>query len=159
MMSLLLLWDTRLLMHFVSTVKGPKALTDFSAPADLRGTRVLVLGRTQMYIYLPAFRKIRRIASHVNQQSIECLALLLVDVEPIVEKGAQETPALGHAFTDDMCDRVSWTAGVEGATSKCTRSRNPTAFFSYSTRLTTPPGSASIWAAARAARTSTPSPA
>lgn len=55
-------------MAFTSTVKGPLALTDFSAPADLKGTRVLVLGRQQMYIYLPQYNKVRRVASHTTQQ-------------------------------------------------------------------------------------------
>ena len=39
-----------------------KTLTEFSAPGDIKGTRVLVLSRSQMYIYLPAYRKVRRIA-------------------------------------------------------------------------------------------------
>ena len=56
------------LMAFTSTVKGPLALTDFSAPADLKGTRVLILGRQQMYIYLPQYSKVRRVASHTTQQ-------------------------------------------------------------------------------------------
>jgi len=56
------------LMTFTSTVMGPKTLTSFSAPADLKGTRVLVLGRQQMYIFLPAYNKVRRVASHTTQQ-------------------------------------------------------------------------------------------
>ncbi len=56
------------IMAFTSTVKGPLALTDFSEPADLKGTRVLVLGRQQMYIYLPQYNKVRRVASHTTQQ-------------------------------------------------------------------------------------------
>ncbi len=55
------------IMQFTSTVSGPKALTSFSAPADLKGTRVLVLTRTQMYIYLPQYGKVRRIASHMTK--------------------------------------------------------------------------------------------
>jgi len=56
------------IMAFTSTVQGGKALTSFSAPADLKGTRVLVLGRQQMYIYLPDYGKVRRVASHTTQQ-------------------------------------------------------------------------------------------
>lgn len=55
-------------MAFTSTVKGPKALTSFSAPADLKGTRVLILDRDQMYIFLPQYNKVRRVASHTTQQ-------------------------------------------------------------------------------------------
>lgn len=55
-------------MAFTATVAGEKKLTEFSAPADLNGTRVLVLDRTQMYIYLPQYEKVRRVASHTTQQ-------------------------------------------------------------------------------------------
>ena len=55
-------------MAFSVHLKGDKTLTEFSAPGDIKGTRVLVLSRSQMYIYLPAYRKVRRIASHVTQQ-------------------------------------------------------------------------------------------
>ncbi len=50
------------------SIKGEKRLTAFTAPADLRGTKVLIVSPTQMYIYLPAYKKVRRIASHVTEQ-------------------------------------------------------------------------------------------
>jgi outer membrane lipoprotein-sorting protein len=49
-------------------VKGEKQLTEFTAPADLKGTKVLILSPTQMYVYLPAFGKVRRIASQTIDQ-------------------------------------------------------------------------------------------
>lgn len=55
-------------MAFSVRLKGAKTMTEFEAPADIKGTRVLVLSRSQMYIYLPQFKKVRRIASHVTQQ-------------------------------------------------------------------------------------------
>jgi hypothetical protein len=55
-------------MSFTTMVQGDKSLTEFQAPGDLKGTRILVLSRAQMYIYLPAYRKVRRIASHMTQQ-------------------------------------------------------------------------------------------
>jgi len=55
-------------MAFSVQLKGAKTLTEFNAPGDIKGTRVLVLSRSQMYIYMPAYRKVRRIASHVTQQ-------------------------------------------------------------------------------------------
>ena len=55
-------------MAFSVQLKDVRTLTEFSAPGDIKGTRVLVLNRTQMYIYLPAYRKVRRIASHMTQQ-------------------------------------------------------------------------------------------
>ena len=50
-------------------VKGDRRLTEFTAPADLKGTKVLVVSPTEMYAYLPAFGKVRRIASHTSDQS------------------------------------------------------------------------------------------
>lgn len=50
-------------------IKGEKRLTEFTAPADLKGTKVLILSPTEMYVYLPAFGKVRRIASHTSDQS------------------------------------------------------------------------------------------
>ncbi|HVK69624.1 MAG TPA: outer membrane lipoprotein-sorting protein [Polyangium sp.] len=55
-------------------IKGEKRLTEFTAPADMKGTKVLILSPTQMYVYLPAFGKIRRIASHVTDQGFMGLA-------------------------------------------------------------------------------------
>ena len=49
-------------------MKGDKRLTAFTKPADLAGTKVLILSSTQMYVYLPAFKKVRRVASHVTEQ-------------------------------------------------------------------------------------------
>lgn len=48
--------------------KGEKALLEFTAPADLKGTKLLTLSSDQMYVYLPAFGKVRRIASHTTDQ-------------------------------------------------------------------------------------------
>jgi outer membrane lipoprotein-sorting protein len=53
---------------------GPKRLYEFTAPADMAGTKLLVLSPTQMYIYLPAFGKVRRIASHTRDQGFLGLA-------------------------------------------------------------------------------------
>jgi outer membrane lipoprotein-sorting protein len=47
---------------------GTKRLVKFIAPSDMKGTRVLVLSRKQMWVYLPAYKKVRRVAGHVKQQ-------------------------------------------------------------------------------------------
>ena len=44
-------------------VKGEKRMTEFLSPADMKGTKVLVLSPTQTYVFLPAFGKVRRVAS------------------------------------------------------------------------------------------------
>lgn len=38
------------------------------APADAKGMRVLIRSFTQIYVYLPAFKKVRRVASHVRSR-------------------------------------------------------------------------------------------
>ena len=51
------------------TIKGSDwRRIEFLAPGDVKGTRILVLSTDQTYIYLPAFRKIRRIATHLKEQ-------------------------------------------------------------------------------------------
>jgi len=55
-------------MGFEVQNKGTKRLVKFQSPSDMRGTRVLVLSRQQMWVYLPAYKKVRRVASHVKQQ-------------------------------------------------------------------------------------------
>ena len=47
-------------------MKGEKRVTEFTAPADVKGTRILILSPTRMYVYLPAYKKVRRVASHVK---------------------------------------------------------------------------------------------
>jgi outer membrane lipoprotein-sorting protein len=47
-------------------LKGDKRYTEFSSPADMKGTKVLILSPTEMYVYLPSFSKVRRIASHTK---------------------------------------------------------------------------------------------
>ena len=41
---------------------------EFMAPGDVKGTRFLVLDVDQMYVYMPAYKKVRRVASHVKSQ-------------------------------------------------------------------------------------------
>ena len=55
-------------------------LTEISEPADMKGTKVLVTSPSQMYIYLPAMKKIRRIASHVTDQPFLGTALSAEDM-------------------------------------------------------------------------------
>jgi len=38
------------------------------SPADAKGTRVLIRSLTQIYVYLPAHKKVRRVASHIRSR-------------------------------------------------------------------------------------------
>jgi outer membrane lipoprotein-sorting protein len=46
-----------------------KSLMRFLSPADVKGVAFLALSDEQMYLYLPAFKKIRRIASHIKHDN------------------------------------------------------------------------------------------
>jgi outer membrane lipoprotein-sorting protein len=46
-------------------LKGDKRYTEFSS-GEMKGTKVLILSPTEMYVYLPSFNKVRRIASHTK---------------------------------------------------------------------------------------------
>jgi hypothetical protein len=55
---------------FEVNIKGAKwRRVEFLAPGDIKGMRVLSLALDQQYVYLPAFRKVRRVASHIRNQS------------------------------------------------------------------------------------------
>lgn len=43
-------------------------LTSLLFPGDVKGMQILIQSKSEMYIYLPAFRKVRRIAGHVRNQ-------------------------------------------------------------------------------------------
>jgi len=45
-------------------------MVDILEPRDMVGTRILTISQTKRYIYLPAYKKIRRIASHVTEQGM-----------------------------------------------------------------------------------------
>jgi outer membrane lipoprotein-sorting protein len=53
---------------------GTSKLYEFTAPPDMKGIKLLILSPTQMYIYLPTFGKVRRIASHTHDQGFLGLA-------------------------------------------------------------------------------------
>jgi outer membrane lipoprotein-sorting protein len=55
-------------MVFQVQIMGSKRLVEFLAPGDMKGTKVLTLSARQMYVYTPAYNKVRRIASHVTEQ-------------------------------------------------------------------------------------------
>jgi outer membrane lipoprotein-sorting protein len=78
-------------------IKGDKRLTEFTAPADMKGTKVLILSPTQMYVYLPAFGKIRRIASHVTDQGFMGLTFSQDDLATQAYSAAYEAKVASDA--------------------------------------------------------------
>lgn len=54
----------------ITRPKGQR-LVRMTYPGDVKGMHILVQSRSEMYIYLPAFRKVRRIAGHVRNQGFQ----------------------------------------------------------------------------------------
>jgi len=55
---------------FTTFQKVPdKRLVRFSSPGDLKGMGVLVENKDVMYVYLPGFQKVRRVGTHVKNQT------------------------------------------------------------------------------------------
>ncbi|MGC8927068.1 MAG: outer membrane lipoprotein-sorting protein [Myxococcota bacterium] len=46
-----------------------KRVFKFTSPADIQGLSILSMGKDTRYIYLPEFKKVRRIAGHIKNQS------------------------------------------------------------------------------------------
>ena len=56
-------------IEFVAKLKGlNKRLVKFTAPGDVRDMAVLTTEDGLMYVYMPAYRRVRRVASHVRNQ-------------------------------------------------------------------------------------------
>lgn len=79
-------------------IKAEKRLTEFTAPADLKGTKALILSPTEMYVYLPAFGKVRRIASHTSDQS--AFGMAYSQAELATQKYSGEYTANQDSSTD-----------------------------------------------------------
>jgi outer membrane lipoprotein-sorting protein len=49
--------------------RGKQRLMIYQAPADVKGMGVLVEDRNTMYIYLPSYHRVRRVAMHAKKQT------------------------------------------------------------------------------------------
>jgi outer membrane lipoprotein-sorting protein len=57
-------------LAFTTYQKVPdKRLVRFSSPGDVKGMGVLVENKETMYVYLPGFQKVRRVGTHVRNQT------------------------------------------------------------------------------------------
>jgi outer membrane lipoprotein-sorting protein len=93
-------------------LKGEKRYSEFSSPADMKGTKVLILSSTQMYVYLPAFGKVRRIASHTKDQGFLGLTFSQDDMAT-----TSYSPLYAAALASDAPDKVVLNLTPKGAES------------------------------------------
>lgn len=94
-----------------------KALVSFLAPGDLRGTRILVADPETMYVYIPEFRRVRRIAGHSLRQSFMGTNIYFED---IVERAYSKRWRCKHSKTtqDSWIVDLRPKAGIQTAYSK-----------------------------------------
>lgn len=78
---------------------------EFLEPGDVKGMKVLVRSVTQMYVYLPAYRKVRRVASHVRSQGFMGTTYSHDDIS---------TVTYGPLFTAELLSEndTHWTLGL-----------------------------------------------
>jgi outer membrane lipoprotein-sorting protein len=87
-------------------IKGKSwRLIDFLAPGDVKGMRFLVLSFAQMYVYLPAYQKVRRVASHARSQSFMGTALSQDDASIVT---------YGDTFTGRLVSETRTHWKIEG---------------------------------------------
>jgi Outer membrane lipoprotein-sorting protein len=116
---------------------GAGKLYEFTAPADMKGTKLLILSPTQMYIYLPAFGKVRRIASHARDQGFLGLAFSQDDFAN-TSFGAQYS---GQIATQTPTQQVLMLTAKDQQTHPTPRSRSrspKTACFRCNSNISTP---------------------
>ena len=61
-------------------VKGDKRLLEYTGSTEYAGTRLLIASPTEVYLYQPKFGKVRRVASHTQDQSAFSLAYSPYDI-------------------------------------------------------------------------------
>lgn len=94
-------------MKFRSYVKGGKNFVEFLEPGDVKGMRILTLGPTEIYTYLPEYGRIRRVASGNLEQGFLGTTLTQADMATL-SYGIIYTPTLtSETATTYLLDLVS----------------------------------------------------
>lgn len=94
-----------------------KALVSFLEPGEMRGTRILVADAETMYVYIPDFRRVRRIAGHALRQSFLGTNIYYED---IMERqySARWDCSLAKTTPEDWVLDLHPKAGIQTAYSK-----------------------------------------
>ena len=94
--------EPRVLRFEVTIMGEKKRRIEFLAPGDVRGMRFLVLDVDQMYVYMPAYKKVRRVASHVKSQGFMGSAYT---------QDAMSLTKFGDTFNGELVDQddETWT--------------------------------------------------
>jgi hypothetical protein len=101
-------------------IKGKKfRRIEFLEPANMKGVRFLVISITQMYTYLPAYKRVRRVASHVRSQGFMNTAYGFDEMSIVVYGDVFDAELVGE--TDTLWklkgirkkDQTFYYAGIE----------------------------------------------
>jgi len=91
-----------------------RRMARFLSPADQKGISVLSLPDGSIYLYLPAYKKVKRIASHVKNSSFAGTDFTYEDMEA-VNYSAKYSPALGpedeRHYVLDLAPRAGQESG------------------------------------------------
>jgi hypothetical protein len=85
----------------------------------MKGTKVLIMSPTQMYVYLPSFGKVRRIASNASDQGFLGLAFSLDDMATTSYSGAytgqiaSETPTQWKLIVTPKAGRTTTYSKIQ----------------------------------------------
>ena len=96
---------------FTAKLKGMKAKLIRFTSGDAKGMAVLTTESGTMYVYLPSYQKVRRVASHVNNQGF-----MGTDISPEDVGGA--TLSLDWDAVVDREDETSWYLTLKPKPSK-----------------------------------------
>jgi outer membrane lipoprotein-sorting protein len=80
-------------------VKGQHRLIEYTSPGDIKGMKALVVSLDELYVYLPAFRKVRRVAAHAREQSYMGTALSQDDTSISVYDEVYQGKLVGETRT------------------------------------------------------------
>jgi outer membrane lipoprotein-sorting protein len=107
------IWESKLLVKqpsgesrefgFTTYQKNPgKRLVRFNSPGDVKGMGVLVEGRDTIYVYLPEFKRVRRMGTHVKNQTFMGSDFSFEDMSQTSYAGTFDVKLLAD-------DATSWT--------------------------------------------------
>ena len=98
--------------EFTVQIKGDSwRRLEFLSPGDVRGMRVLILSPSKMYLYLPAFRKVRRVATHVRDQGFMGSAFSHDDMSVVTYGDKMAGTLLGETATHWTVEAVRREGG------------------------------------------------
>jgi outer membrane lipoprotein-sorting protein len=87
---------------FTTYQKNPdKRLVRFNAPGDVKGMGVLIESKETMYVFLPGLQRVRRMGTHVKNQSFMGSDFSFEDMSAITYSHLYDSKLIG-------CDDQSW---------------------------------------------------